>query len=218
MILGLQIFFATAFVPSEGAVRLSSTEFRWFNSDPPGPVTAGPTSWVLPVPDHPGVDGKLGVNDAVSLASYALGELSFTATFVNGTLLQGTPSDFADELVVFAASDVTTYHGFEFGIRLGLADGTVYAYRQFPKVGGGVAFQEEKLFANDGRPHAYDIRLSGNIISYSVDGRAVLQTLYPLVPPSAFYVVTTAHRASAGWAGSGFALAVANVTIRQNFL
>jgi hypothetical protein len=217
MLFGLQVFIAAAFVPSEGSVRLHSTEFRWFNSNPPGPVTAGPTAWVLPVPGQAGTDGRIAVNDAVSLSSFDLGQLSFTAAFVNGTLLQGQPTEFADELVVFAASDVATYHGFEFGIRLSLVDGFVYAYWQYPTGGGAVAFHEQRLFSNDGRPHSYDLSLTGTAISYRVDGRTMLAVLYPIAPPSSFYVVTTAHRGSAGWSATGLELSVSDITVRQPF-
>jgi hypothetical protein len=218
LLVGLQVFFAAAFVPAGGSVRLQSTEFRWFSSDPPAPITAGPTSWALPVPAHPGEAGKLAVNDAVSVDAFDLGELSFTATFVNGTFLQGHPSEFADELVVFAASDVTSYQGFEFGIRLSLADGFVYAYWQHPAADGGVAFHEQRLFANDGRAHAYELSLSGTAVSYVLDGYPVYQAIYPLVPPRAFHVVTTAHRQSGGWSATGLELSVSDVTVRQPLL
>jgi len=201
------------FVPRAGGVSLVATDFRWFSTDPPGPITLNQVAWVLPEPGQPGHDGKLGVNDAVSLRSYALGTLSFLATFVNGTRAQGHPRGFSDELVVFAASDVTTYQGYEFGVRLSLSDGFVYGYWQSPLPTGGVLFKEHRLFANDGRSHQYSFRLAGGAISYSVDGTQRLTEFYPTIPISGFYVVATAHRASEGWSDAGLALSVADLSV-----
>jgi hypothetical protein len=218
LLFGFQVFLAAGFIPTGSTISLRASDFRWFNSNPPGPATAGPTAWVLPVPGDPATGGKLAVDDAVSVASYDLGALSFTATFVNGTITQGKPTAFADELVVFAASDITTYKGFEFGVRLGLTDGMVYGYWQYPQAGGGVVFKEQPLFPNDGRAHTYMLSLSGSTISYSVDGQRVIVAVYPTLPPRAFHVITTAHRESAGWSASGLALSVADVTVRQPLL
>jgi len=214
----LQALLVVTFVPSSGPLPLRASDFRWFNSDPPGPVTSGPTAWVLPVPGQTRTDGKLAVDDAVSQLAYDLGELDFTATFLNGTAAQGRPSAFADEMVVFATTDDVTYHGFEFGIRLGLTDGIVYAYWQYPDPAGGVVFHEQPLFANDGRAHGYALLLSGAALSFSVDGKRLLEALYPVLPPRSFFVVTTAHRESSGWEVEGLALSVANVTVRQPLL
>ena len=218
LLFGFQALLAAGFVPTGSPIPLRAADFRWFNSNPPGPATAGPTSWVLPVPGNTASGGRLAVDDAVSIASFDLGELTFAATFLNGTITQGKPTAFADELVVFAASDVTSYKGFEFGVRLGLTDGVVYGYWQYPQAGGGVAFREQPLFPNDGRAHTYSLSLSGSTISYSVDGQRVCVAVYPTLPPRAFHVITTAHRESSGWSASGLALAVADVTVRQPLL
>jgi hypothetical protein len=215
LLVALQIFFAAAMVPSTAPIQLRSTDFRWFSSDPPGPISAGPTSWSLPVPGQARSDGKLAVDDAVSLASYHVGELAFTAAFLNQSPSGVRASQFADEMVVFATSNDSTYHGYEFGIRLSLADGQVYAYWQYPDPAGGVVFHEQPLFVNDGRPHAYALSLSGTVLSFTVDGTRALVALYPTFPPPAFYVVTTAHRESPGWNSTGLELSVSDITVRE---
>ncbi|HEY6238452.1 MAG TPA: hypothetical protein VIZ68_04630 [Thermoplasmata archaeon] len=209
-----QLFFPVALGPSGDLIRLHYSDFRQFSSAPPGSVRFDDSSWLMFEPYAPRHDGKLGVADAESLRAFSLGTLSFTTTFLAGASGDGRPSHFADEMVVFATSDPTTFHGTEFGVRMSLSDGFVYAYWQFPSPFGGVVFQEHRLFANDGRSHGYDLSLVGATVSFSVDGTISSAGLFPLLPPGEYYIVATAHRASEGWSASGLGLSVSGFTVQ----
>ena len=171
------------------------------------------SSWILPEPSGTRPDGKLAVDDAVSLEPFHLVQLTFEATFLAGPPAVGQPSLFTDEMVVFATSNATTFHGIEFGIRYALADGSVYAYTQFPNPGGPVRFHEDRLFTNDGLPHAYVLALGGGTVSFNVDGSLLCSESSPVTPPGQFFVVTTAHRASSGWPAAGVGLYVERVSV-----
>jgi hypothetical protein len=96
-----------------------------------------------------------------------------------------------------------------------LSDGWVYAYSQIPNGAGDVTFQEQRVFANDGQPHAYLISLDGADVTFRVDITAGVVESYPVVPLPAFYVATTAHRASAGWSAPGLGLDVGGVSLYE---
>ena len=202
-----------AFLPSDHAIVLEASDFRRYSTGPAAITSPDAVSWVLPEPTQPRPDGRLAVDDAVSLGAFPLGRLSFSATFLAPSAWLGHPEAFGDELVVFAASDTISYHGFELGVRLGLADGSVYAYSQYPNPLGGVVFQEDRLFANDGLPHSYELTLLGNAVSFAVDGAFECVEYYPILPLTTFHIVTTAHRATGGWTDPGVALDVAAVTV-----
>ena len=170
------------------------------------------TAWVLPEPSSTGAHDRLAVDDAVSVTSFPLTALSFTATFPSLGATRGHPSNFSDELVVFAATDVTDYHGYEFGVRESLSDGAVFAYWQSPSAGGIVVFHETPLFASDGRVHAFDLVRVGPALVFIVDGARTVTAAFPTAPTSGFFVVTTAHRASDGWSAPGLALSVADLS------
>ncbi len=203
-----------SFAPFTHPLGLHASDFRRFSNEPLPATSANATSWSLPAPSQPRADGRLAVDDAVSLRAYPLVGFSFSATFLSATSALTRPSQFGDELVVFAATDATTFHGFEFGVRQSLSDGFVYAYSQYPNPLGGVVFQELPIFANDGRAHDYQLSLLGAAISFTVDGALAAVEFYPVGPVAPFHVVATAHRASGGWEAQGVALSVSDVVLR----
>ena len=86
-----------------------------------------PNQLIFSFPDNTN-QGQLAGSDAITLNTYSIQKIDFDAVFI-------TPKISAlgfDEMVVFAASDTTTYKGTEFGIRLDLSDGFIYGYNQEP--------------------------------------------------------------------------------------
>lgn len=208
-----QSLYPVSIVAPTDSIALHFSDFKPFSTAPPGLVRYDDTTWLLPEPTHLRDGGRLAVVDAASVRAFPLGRLSFAATFVGPAAGSGQPTRFSDELVVFATTDAATFHGFEFGVRLSLADGFVYAYSQFPNPLGGVVFQEHRMFANDGRPHVYDLALAGAAVTFGVDGTVRSAEFYPLGPHTDFFVIATAHRGSEGWDASGVALSVSDITV-----
>lgn len=199
--------------PPTTRIQLLQGEFHWFSSALPRPSILGNSTWFIPVPSQLRFDGKLAVDDATSLHSFAMSSIGFAATFGTSGLVSGKPSAFGDELVVFAASDAISFRGFEFGIRESLTDGFVYAYSQYPIGTGSVLFHQHRLFSNDQLPHVYAITLFDGRMVFSVDGTTRIIETYPVAPPGDFHVVATAHRASAGWASSGIGLTLSDLEV-----
>lgn len=205
-------------LPSRGVDRhavvgLSYPDFHWFGYGTTRASIVAESSWFLPEPSQARPDGRLAVDDAVSHRCYAIGQLAFQGVFLPGSSVGGPAKGFGDEMVVFAASNVTSFHGFEFGVRYGISDGYVYAYTQFPNGFGSVTFQERRLFVNDGLAHAYTLTLAGKDVTFSVDGRLLVTEGYPATPPGLYFVVTTTHRGSVGWTAVGSGLLVESIGV-----
>ena len=111
--------------------------------------------------------GKLAGTDAITFGNYVIQKMDFDAEFV-------TPEINAlgfDEMVIFAATDIATYKGIEFGIRLDLGNGYIYGYIQEPNGNyGKVNFQMWKLMLNDGIMHHYTLIMLGSGVSFCIDG------------------------------------------------
>jgi hypothetical protein len=213
LLLSQQLSLSSPFAAPQTRVELRYSDFSWFSSAPPGPTMLGPSTWLVPVPGQARHDGKLAVDDAKSVQEFSIAGMSFTASFLTPKASSGKSASFSDELVVFAASDASAFHGFEFGIRASVADGCVYAYSQFPDSSGNVVFHEHRLFTNDQLPHSYVLSLMDDRVAFLVDGTLRAVENYPSAPPGEFYVIATAHRASAGWNSSDIGLAVSDLTI-----
>ncbi len=130
-----------------------------------------PTQFFFPFPDNTN-QGQLAGSDALTLNAYPIQKITFDAAFI-------TPKINAlgfDEMVIFAASDTTTYKGTEFGIRMDLKDGFIYGYNQEPgsrepfSSFSEVNFRMFSLIPNDGNMHHYTMIMSGTEVTFYVDG------------------------------------------------
>jgi len=130
-----------------------------------------PTQFCFSFPDSTN-QGQIAGSDALTLNSYTIQKISFDAMFV-------TPKINAlgfDEMVIFAASDTTTYKGTEVGIRMDLKDGLIYGYNQEPgsrepfSYFSEVNFRMLGLMPNDGNMHHYTMIMLGTEVAFYVDG------------------------------------------------
>lgn len=124
-----------------------------------------------------------------------------------------------DEMVIFAASDTTTYKGLEFGIRLDLNDGFVYGYNQEPNGNyGEVNFQMLKLTPNDGIIHHYSLILINSEVSFYIDGVYYGYLSFPSNIDSStfsFSILAVVHRFTDGWNSIGNNMTVENFLLNQ---
>ena len=130
-----------------------------------------PTQFCFSFPDSTN-QGQIAGSDALTLNSYTIQKISFDAMFV-------TPKINAlgfDEMVIFAASDTTTYKGTEVGVRMDLKDGCIYGYNQEPgsrepfSYFSEVNFRMLGLMPNDGNMHHYTMIMLGKEVAFYVDG------------------------------------------------
>jgi hypothetical protein len=121
-----------------------------------------PNQFVFSFPDNTNQD-QLAGSDAITLGAFAIQKMDFDAAFVAPTI---SALGF-DEMVIFAASDTSTYKGTEFGIRLDLSNGFIYGYIQEPNSNyGDVNFLMQNLTPNDGMLHHYTITVKGSEVSF----------------------------------------------------
>jgi hypothetical protein len=158
---------------------------------------------------------QMAGSDCVTLNSYTIKNMDFDVLFI-------APKIGAlgfDEMAVFAASDTNTYKGPEFGIRLDLSDGYIYAYNQEPNVDiEGINFQMLKLTPNDGATHHYSMVFFGSEVAFYIDGTDYghltfpSQTNYSNLP---FSILAVVHRFTDDWDSTGDNMTVENFNLNS---
>ena len=147
--------------------------------------------------------------------TYEIQKIDFDAAFITPKI-----SAFGfDEMVIFAASDTTTYKGVEFGIRLDLNDGFIYGYNQEPNGNyGEVNFQMLKLMANDGIMHHYTLIMLGSEVSFCIDGVDYGVLNFPSntdYSSLSFSILAVVHRFADDWDSVGDNMIVENFSLNQ---
>jgi len=172
------------------------------------------TQFVFSFPDNTD-QGQIAGSDAITLTTYAIQKIDFDAVFVAPKI---SALGF-DEMVIFAASDTTTYKGTEFGIRLDLNDGFIYGYNQEPNGNNGeVNFQMQQLTPNDEIIHHYTIIMLGSGVSFYIDG---IDYGFLNFPSNADYssltfsILAVVHRFTDDWDSSGDSMIVENFSLNQ---
>jgi hypothetical protein len=159
--------------------------------------------------------GQIAGSDAMTLDTYSIQKIDFDAMFI-------TPKINAlgfDEMAIFATSDIVTYKGTEFGIRLDLGDGFIYGYIQEPNGNyGEVNFQMFKLSSNDGMIHHYSLFMQVSDVSFYIDGtnygclNFVSSTDYCSLN---FFILAAVHRFTDDWDSIGNNMMVENFYLNQ---
>ncbi len=159
------------------------------------------------------VQGQLAGSDALSLGGLIIQRLDFDAVFYAPKI----DATGFDEMVVFAASDTTTYKGTEFGVRLDLKDGCIYGYVQEPNgIPRDVYFEMFKLIANDGASHHYTLIKQRSQVSFYIDGLNYGYLNYPSridYTGYSFSVFAVVHRFTDGWDSTGDNMLVENFSV-----
>jgi hypothetical protein len=159
--------------------------------------------------------GQIAGSDAITLNTYTIQKMDFDSMFI-------APKIGAlgfDEMVIFAASDTTTYKGTEFGIRLDLSDGFIYGYNQEPNGNyEDVSFQMMKLAPNDGIVHHYTLIMLGLEVAFYIDGVDYGHLGFPSETDYSsltFSVLAVVHRFTDGWDSTSDNMIVENLSLNQ---
>lgn len=159
--------------------------------------------------------GRIAGSDALTLNTFAIQKIDFDAAFI-------TPKINAfgfDEMVIFAASNIITYKGTEFGIRMDLKDGLIYGYVQEPNdTYGEVSFQMLKLIPNDGIVHHYTLIMLNSEVSFYIDGVDYGYLNFPTYADYSnlqFSILAVVHRFTDDWDSSGNTMIVKNFSLNQ---
>jgi hypothetical protein len=159
--------------------------------------------------------GEIAGSDALTLSAFTIQRINFNSVF-NAPKINALGFD---EMVIFAASDASTYKGTEFGVRLGLNDGFICGYSQEPNGNfGEVNFQMLKLMPNDGMAHYYSIIVSGSEVSFYIDGVNYGYLNFPSNTDYSnltFRVLAIVHRFTDNWDSSGDYMVVENFSFNQ---
>ena len=175
---------------------------------------SNPNQFFFSFPDNT-CQGQMAGSDWVTLNSYTITKMDFDVLF-------SAPKIGAlgfDEMAVFAASDTNTYKGPEFGIRLDLSDGYIYAYNQEPNVDiEGVNFQMLKLTPNDGATHHYSIVFLGSEVAFYIDGTDYGHLTFPSQADYSnltFSILAVVHRFTENWDSTGDNMTVKNFNLNS---
>ena len=159
--------------------------------------------------------GQLAGSDAITLNTYSIQKIDFDAVFIAPKI---SALGF-DEMVVFAASDTTTYKGTEFGIRLDLNDGFIYGYNQEPNGNfEDVNFQMLQMTPNDGIIHHYTLIMLGTKVEFYIDGVDYGHLGFPSQTDYSsltFSVLAVVHRFTDDWDSVGDNMTVENFALNQ---
>ena len=159
--------------------------------------------------------GQIAGSDAISLDTYIIQKIDFDVTF-NAPKIGATGFD---EMVIFAASNTTTYKGTELGIRLDLSDGFIYGYIQEPTGDfGDVNFQMQELTPNDGTIHHYTLIMLGSQVSVYLDGINYGYLNYPSNEDYSslnFSICAVVHKFTDDWDSNGDTMIVENFFLNQ---
>ena len=159
--------------------------------------------------------GQLAGSDAITLNTHSIQKMEFDSVFITPKI-----SAFGfDEMVIFAASDASTYNGTEFGIRLDLNDGFIYGYIQEPNgIYGKVDFLMQRLIPNDGIMHHYSVTMLGSEVKFCIDG---MDCGYLNFSDSteysglSFSILAVVHRFTDDWDSVGDNMIVENFILNQ---
>jgi hypothetical protein len=172
------------------------------------------TQFILFFPDNTD-QGQIAGSDILTSNAFPIRKIDFNAVFIS----QKINALGFDEMVIFATSDVTTYKGVEFGVRLDLCDGFIYGYNQEPTSNlGEVDFQMMKLIPNDGIMHHYSLIIVNSEVSFYVDGIYYgCLSFHSNTDYSnyTFFILAVVHRFSDGWDSSGNNMMVDNFYLSQ---
>ena len=173
-----------------------------------------PTQFFFSFPDNTS-QGQMAGSDAVTLNTYAIQKVDFDAGFIAPKI---SALGF-DEMVIFVTSNVITYKGTEFGIRLDLRDGFIYSYVQEPNGNDGeVNFLMQKLMLNDGIMHHYTLIMLGSKVSLNIDG---IEYGYLNFPSNndysnlTFSVCAVVHRFTDDWDSGGDNMMVGKISLNE---
>ena len=164
----------------------------------------------LPVATYDSSSKKMVVH-AVSSNKYYMSGFSFQGAFIGAAV---APNEY-DELAVFAASDVVTYKGQEFGFRLSLKDNFLYGYVQ-----DGKFFKNVRLMNGNKLQHVFEVYFEnmGTICNFSwfVDGKMMGSYAYNLSISFNKYmynIVCTTHRKEGEWCSKGLELIIGRILL-----
>ena len=173
-----------------------------------------PNQFVFSFPDNTN-QGQLAGSDALTLDTYTIQKIEFDAVFVAPKI---SALGF-DEMVIFAASDTSTYKGTEFGIRLDLSNGFICGYNQDPNGNcGDVNFQMLNLMPNDGMMHHYTLIMLGTQVLFYIDGINYGSLNFPNNTDYSgltFYILAVVHRFTDDWDSVGDNMTVKNFLLNQ---
>ena len=172
------------------------------------------TNFVFSFPDNTN-QGQMTGSDVLTSDTFTIQKIDFDAAFIAPKI-----GAFGfDEMVIFATSNIITYKGTEFGIRMDLKDGFVYGYIQEPTSSyDDVNFQMLKLTTNDGMMHHYTLVMNGSEVSFCIDGVVYgylsfpSNTEYYSLP---FSILAVVHRFTDDWDSSGDNMMVDNFCLNQ---
>jgi len=170
----------------------------------------------LPVAEYDPSSKKMVVH-ALSLYKYHMSGFSFKGAFIGASVA----SDEYNELAVFAASDIATFRGQEFGFRLSLRDNQLYGYVQ-----DGKFFKNVRLMNGDKQQHVFEVNYESTgttcTFHWFVDG--IIMGSYAYNSSISFKnfkynIIGTTHRKEGGWSSKGLELIIGkiliNTTLRQ---
>ncbi len=172
------------------------------------------TQFIFSFPENTD-QGQIAGSDILTLNAFPIRKIDFDAVFIS----QKINALGFDEMVIFATSDVTTYKGLEFGVRLDLCDGFIYGYNQEPTSSlGEVDFQMMKLIPNDGVTHHYSLIIVNSEVSFYIDG-----IYYGCLSFSSntdcsnftFFILAVVHRFTDGWDSAGNNMMVESFYLSQ---
>lgn len=159
--------------------------------------------------------GQLAGSDALTLNTYAVQKIGFDATFI----APKTGALGFDEMAIFATSDIITYKGVEFGIRMDLKDGFVYGYIQEPNGNyGDISFQMVNLMPNDGIIHRYTLIVYSSGVYFFIDGIDHGHLNFPSnndYSNLTYSILAVVHRFTDYWDSNGDIMIAGNFSLNQ---
>jgi hypothetical protein len=198
-----------------GAILLDASKFVTYTYGGSPVQQPDSAQFIFSYPDCCNSQGQITGSDALAWNSYAIQKIDFDAAFVAPKI---SALGF-DEMVIFAASNTTTYKGTEFGIRMDLKDGFVYGYLQEPNGNYGcVCFNMQELIFNDGIMHHYTLIMSGTAVSFCIDGIEYGNLIFPSntnYSNLGFSICAVVHRFTDGWDSSGDNMIAGNFFLNQ---
>jgi len=164
----------------------------------------------LPVAPYDSSSKKMVVH-AISSNKYFMSGFSFQGAFIGASIA----SDAFNELAVFAASDIVTFKGQEFGFRLSLKDNQLYGYLQ-----DGKFFKNIRLMNGDKQQHLFEVYFesSGTTFTFHwfVDGIMMGSYAYNSSIPFnelRYNIICTTHRKEGEWSSKGLELIIGKILL-----
>ena len=196
LVLALPLILSTSVNACLTPFYVPASSFYWGSGWPPAPTYLGSNTWKIPEPVAPN-SGML-TSDVIGKTFYKTNAYGFNAQFVSNG---GAHDIWSDEYAIFATNDTAKWTGFEFGIRMSLADNIVRFYTQYVDINKQPHFDQLTLFTNDGRTHSFTLTIvSDSLIRVTVD-KSTFNYSHPKATflSNTYTFVATAHRTSGGW-------------------